>query len=105
MTGNVTDIDNVWALLALLVVLGVPSLFTYLNTRSTRRTTTETHDTLKREVTTNSGTTLKDALNRIEGVLAEHTETLASQDQTLETIGARVETLEEHDLTNHPPAG
>lgn len=98
MTGNVTDIDNVWAVLALLIVLGVPSLFTYLNSRSTRRTTTETHDTLKREVTTNSGSTLKDALNRIEAVQKQHGKSLAA-------IGARVGKLEEHELTKHPPAG
>ncbi|HUX71498.1 MAG TPA: hypothetical protein VMV41_13360 [Cellulomonadaceae bacterium] len=102
MTGNVADIDNIWALLALLVVLGVPASFTWLNSRTTRRT-------LDHETKANSGSTLKDALNRLEAgqaaqriILDQHTVSLASQDEVLETIGSRVATLETHEKANHP---
>jgi len=66
MTGDITLIDNIWPVMALVVVMGVPSLFAWLNSRQAKEHARRGANEIEHQANPNSGASMKDSLNRIE---------------------------------------
>jgi uncharacterized membrane protein YhiD involved in acid resistance len=77
----------VFGAVVVLAALVVPQLLTYLQGRSTK----EKVEAVKHQTENNSGSTLKDAVDRIERLLTEHITEASATDQANE---ARFERLE-----------
>lgn len=83
------QIENPWQALVILAIVVVPQVLAYLKGRQTRAAVAEVTHTLQE---TNSGSTVRDALNRIESRQKE-------QGEVLDAVETRLTVLEEGGAT------
>jgi hypothetical protein len=89
---DVSAVVNPWQaavlIVLIIVVLGLPQVGTWRNSRQAKTHAREARDAIRHEAQPNSGSSMKDALNRIEGRQVE-------QGQTLDAVVQRVAVLEQ----------
>lgn len=89
---EIGNISNPWQALVLLAAIIVPQVIAYLKVRSTKASVAAVEHTLTE---TNSGSTVRDALNRIEVRLEEQAKSQVAQSEILDALESRMTILEE----------
>lgn len=94
MTGDFDQVTSVWPVLAIGAFVGIPAFFSWLNSKKANEHSKRGADEIIHQSTNNSGSTMKDSLDRIEGTLGHVVNTQTDQGGILEDLATRVVSLE-----------